>query len=227
MFQGPAFAPIGITGDVYLEGISGSVPPMKLDSINVVSQSSTTKIWQVDVQLSGGSSTVVYMLNLQLKNTSWTFSTNVTFVQKITVTLSIPNEYVLLWWPNGHGDQPLYELVVSRNDQTIGSRLIGFRTVQLVQDSYESGINGASFYFRINSRPVFVKGSNWIPSDAFQERVTNEKLERLLISARLAGMNMLRIWGGGIYERDYFYEIADRLGIMLWHDFMFAGSLYA
>ena len=72
---------------------------------------------------------------------------------------------------------------------------------------------------------VFIKGSNWILPDAFQERVTDEQLERLLRSAQLANMNMLRVWGGGIYERDSFYELADRLGIMLWHDFMFACSL--
>jgi beta-mannosidase len=161
-----------------------------------------------------------------LKNTTWSFNTNVSFNQKITITLSIPNEQVRLWWPNGHGDQPLYELVVSNNNEQIGSRIIGFRTVELVQNNYSEGINGASFYFRINSRPIFIKGSNWIPSDSFQERVTDEKLERLLRSAQLANMNMLRIWGGGIYERDYFYEAADRLGIMLWHDFMFACSLY-
>jgi beta-galactosidase/beta-glucuronidase len=117
-------------------------------------------------------------------------------------------------------------LVVSSNNQEIGSRLIGFRTVELVQHYYSTGIKGASFYFRINSRTIFVKGSNWVPPDAFQERVSDEKLTRLLTSAQLAGMNMLRIWGGGIYERDSFYEIADRLGIMLWHDFMFACSLY-
>jgi beta-mannosidase len=81
-------------------------------------------------------------------------------------------------------------------------------------------------YFQINSRPIFVKGSNWFLSDPFQERVTDEKHERLLMSAKLAGMNMLRIWGCGIYERDSFYEMVDRLGIMLWHDFMFASNLY-
>ncbi len=215
-----------ITGDVYLEGINSSITPLKLDSVNIVSQSSVTKTWQVDVQLSGGDCATMYTFGFQLQNTSWSFNTNIKFNQKTTITLSIPNEHVLLWWPNGHGDQPLYELVVSSNNQQIDSRLIGFRTVELVQDTYGTGINGSSFYFRINSRPIFVKGSNWIPSDAFQERVSNEKLERLLTSARLVGMNMLRIWGGGIYERDYFYEIADRLGIMLWHDFMFACSLY-
>ena len=161
-----------------------------------------------------------------MKGTSWTFTTNVKFNEKTTISLSIPNEQVKLWWPNGHGDQPLYELVVSSNNQLMDSRLIGFRTVELVQNNYTDGIKGLSFFFRINSRPIFVKGSNWIPSDAFQERVTDEKLERLLMSAKLAGMNMLRVWGGGVYERDSFYEIADRLGIMLWHDFMFACSLY-
>ena len=104
--------------------------------------------------------------------------------------------------------------------------MVGFRTVELVQDNYTMGINGSSFYFRINSQPIFIKGSNWIPPNSFQERVTDQQLEILLLSAQIAGMNMLRVWGGGIYERDAFYDIADRLGIMLWHDFMFACSLY-
>ena len=226
LFEGPAFAPIGITQDVYLEGINTVAPPLQLDSINVISQSLTTKEWQVDVQLSGGSNTTTYTFDFQLKNTSWSFSTSVIFNQKTTISLFIINDNVQLWWPNGHGDQPLYELVVSNNNQQIGSRLIGFRTVELIQDNYGAGINGTSFYFRINSRPIFVKGSNWIPPDAFQERVTDEKLRRLLTSTQLAGINMLRIWGGGIYERNSFYEIADRLGIMIWHDFMFACNLY-
>ena len=217
---------MGIPGDVYLDGMNNFVPPLQVDSINVVSQSPSTKAWQVDIYLSGGSSTIQYTFEFQLKNTSWFFSMNITFDQKTTITLSIPNEHVLLWWPNGHGDQPLYELVVRNNNQTLASRLIGFRTVELVQNNYSAGINGTSFYFRINSRAIFIKGSNWIPPDAFQERVTDEKIRRLLTSAQLASMNMLRVWGGGIYERDSFYQMADRLGIMLWHDFMFACSLY-
>lgn len=202
------------------------MPLLQLDSVNVVSQSPTTKAWQVDVQISGGDNETLYTFDFQLKGTSWSFTTNARFIQKTTISLSIPNDQIQLWWPNGHGNQPLYELVVSSSNQLMDSRLIGFRTVELVQHNYTAGINGLSFYFRINSRPIFVKGSNWIPSDAFQERVTDEKLEQLLMSAKLAGMNMLRVWGGGIYERDSFYEMADRLGIMLWHDFMFACSLY-
>jgi len=223
--QGPAFAPIGIPGDLYIEGLSTTTPSLKLDSINVITLSSTTKQWQVDVQLSGGDSSTTYSFNFQLQNTSWSFSTSVKFNQNTTISLSIPNDTIELWWPNGHGNQPLYQLSVSSNGQLLGSRLIGFRTVELVQESYGPNIKGLSFYFRINSRPIFVKGSNWIPPDSFQERVTDERLERLLMSAKLTSMNMLRIWGGGIYERDSFYEIADRLGIMLWHDIMFAGRL--
>lgn len=109
--------------------------------------------------------------------------------------------------------------------QFIGSRKIGFRTVQLIEHDYGPTINGTSFYFLINYYPIFIKGSNWIPPDAFQERVSNDQLERLLRSAQVANMNMLRISGVGIYERDAFYDMADRFGIMLWHDFMFGNAL--
>jgi beta-mannosidase len=143
----------------------------------------------------------------------------------MSVSLLIPNENVELWWPNGYGNQPLYTLSVYNQGQLVGSRLIGFRTVELAQHDYGPNINGTSFYFIINGHPIYMKGSNWVPPDSFQERVTDERLERLLRSAKLANMNMLRVWGGGIYERDSFYEMADRLGIMIWHDFMFACSL--
>ena len=137
----------------------------------------------------------------------------------------IPNDIIKRWWPNGYGEQTLYTLAVYNGKQFMGQRSIGFRTVELAQHGYRPNINGTSFYFVINGHPIFVKGSNWIPPDAFQERVSDERLERLLLSAKLANMNMLRVWGGGIYERDSFYDLADRLGIMLWHDFMFACSL--
>ena len=107
----------------------------------------------------------------------------------------------------------------------LDSRILGFRTVELIQEVYDHQIQGRSFYFSINPKSIYIKGSNWVPPDAFQERVTDERFERLLGSVKQANMNMLRVWGGGIYERQEFYHIADRLGIMLWHDFMFACSL--
>lgn len=164
-------------------------------------------------------------LKFVLENTTWSYETVAPFANNVSLTIKIPDTAVQRWWPNGYGNQPLYQLSVSNKGVAIGSRLIGFRTVELIQHEYGSPINGTSFYFAINSKPIFIKGSNWIPSDSFQERVSDEKLQRLLVSAQLANMNMLRIWGGGIYERDSFYEMADRLGIMLWHDFMFACSL--
>jgi beta-mannosidase len=164
-------------------------------------------------------------LKFVLENTPFTFEADITFDHNISVSLLIPNDNVQLWWPNGYGNQTLYNLSVYSQGQLVGSRLIGFRTVELAQHNYGSNIKGLSFYFVINGHPIFIKGSNWVPPDSFQEDVADLRLERLLRSAKLANMNMLRIWGGGIYERDSFYEMADRLGIMLWHDFMFACSL--
>ncbi|XP_037686281.1 beta-mannosidase isoform X2 [Choloepus didactylus] len=100
-----------------------------------------------------------------------------------------------------------------------------FRTVELVEEPIE-GSPGLSFYFKINGFPIFLKGSNWIPADSFQDRVTSDLLRLLLQSVVDANMNTLRVWGGGIYEQDEFYEICDELGIMIWQDFMFACALY-
>ncbi|CAF0817691.1 unnamed protein product [Adineta ricciae] len=223
---GPAFAPIGITGDIYLEAINASDIIIELESVNIASFDVANKNWLVDVILSSNNAPFSSTLKFVLENTTWTYEIVVPFNRSVTLQIKIPDAQVARWWPNGYGDQVLYRLSVSNKGTTIDSRLIGFRTVELVQHEYGSGINGTSFYFAINSKPIFIKGSNWIPSDVFQERVSDEKLERLLQSAQLAHMNMLRIWGGGIYERDSFYEMTDRLGIMLWHDFMFACSLY-
>uniref|UniRef100_H2YWC6 Uncharacterized protein n=1 Tax=Ciona savignyi TaxID=51511 RepID=H2YWC6_CIOSA len=102
----------------------------------------------------------------------------------------------------------------------------GFRKVELVQEPIP-GSTGLSFYFRINDVPVFAKGANWIPADSFKSRITTERFENLLGSARDAHMNMLRVWGGGVYERQPgCTKIADEYGIMLWQDFMFACAMY-
>uniref|UniRef100_A0AAX7UEP9 Beta-mannosidase n=1 Tax=Astatotilapia calliptera TaxID=8154 RepID=A0AAX7UEP9_ASTCA len=100
-----------------------------------------------------------------------------------------------------------------------------FRTVELIQEPVV-GSPGLSFYFRINGKPIFLKGSNWIPVHSFQDQVTPDVLKNLLQSAVDANMNALRVWGGGVYEQDLFYEICDELGIMVWQDFMFACAMY-
>jgi beta-mannosidase len=85
---------------------------------------------------------------------------------------------------------------------------------------------GSSFYFTVNDEPVFMKGANWIPADMFLPRLTKAKYRQLLVAAKEANINMLRVWGGGIYEDDAFYDLCDSLGIMVWQDFMFAGAMY-
>jgi len=127
-----------------------------------------------------------------------------------------------LWWPNGSGDQPLYDLTVSTADETV-TRRIGLRTLEVinVKDQW-----GASMTFRVNGVDIFCKGADWIPADAMPQRQTREVYDNLLESARKANMNMLRVWGGGQYEKDAFYELCDEKGILLWQDMMFACSLY-
>ena len=131
-----------------------------------------------------------------------------------------------LWWPAGYGGQPLYTLTatLSSADETQQLRQrIGFRSCEVVRRPDETG---ESFAFQINGVPMFAKGSNWIPSDSFDSRLSDEQVRWELESAVNAHHNMIRIWGGGIYERDRFYEICDELGLMVWQDFMFACNLY-
>nr|WP_321463189.1 glycoside hydrolase family 2 protein [uncultured Cohaesibacter sp.] len=127
-----------------------------------------------------------------------------------------------LWWPAGHGDQPLYDLSVMLDGQSLDRR-IGLRAVELVTDRDEVG---SRFAFRINGREIFARGANWIPADALPQRATPQAVRDLLTSALEANMNMIRIWGGGQYEEDWFYELCSELGLMVWHDFMFACNLY-
>jgi len=132
-----------------------------------------------------------------------------------------------LWWPNGEGEPHLYQLKVELFD-TNGNLLdewlgkVGIRIVTL-----QTQENGKSvFRFSINGRPIFARGSNWIPADSFLPSVNEEKYRKLLTQAKLANMNMIRVWGGGIYEDDVFYQLCDELGLLVWQDFMFACGNY-
>lgn len=132
-----------------------------------------------------------------------------------------------LWWCHGLGKPNLYDfqcnVVIDNKITAQSSVLTGIRTVEVVR---ENDSEGTSFYFKLNGIPVFAKGANYIPSDNFLSRVTHAVYDRTIKDAVDVNMNMLRVWGGGIYEDDYFYELCDRNGIMVWQDFMFACSLY-
>ena len=141
-----------------------------------------------------------------------------------TLTIAQPQ----LWWPNGLGAQPLYEVAVTVNAEdgaacATSTRRIGLRTLRLDRHPDQWG---ESFQFVVNGVPFFAKGANWIPADAFVTRTTAATYRDLLHSSVQANMNMLRVWGGGIYEYDTFYDLCDELGICIWHDFMFSCSPY-
>lgn len=132
-----------------------------------------------------------------------------------------------LWWPNGMGEANLQTLKVNllKNGNQLDelSQPYGIRTVELIN---EPDSIGTSFYFKVNGKPVFMKGANYIPQDVFLPRVTNAQYSKLIAQVKEANMNMLRVWGGGIYEKEIFYNLCDQNGILVWQDFMFAGSLY-
>lgn len=144
-----------------------------------------------------------------------------------SLTLSVKRPE--LWWPAGYGAQPLYDLVVrvrpgagSGDGAEIKKRL-GFRELEVVT---EEDPWGKSMKFRVNGREVFAKGANWIPADALPSRWTRERHADLLGSAVQANMNCLRVWGGGRYESDDFYELCDEFGLLIWQDCMFSCALY-
>ena len=132
-----------------------------------------------------------------------------------------------LWWPNGLGAQPLYQVEVelAEGDRKLDVRTLqlGLRTLELRREPDEWG---ESFTFVVNDVPVFAKGSNWIPADSFPARVTPAQLDALLGAAAATNHNMIRVWGGGYYETETFYDLCDRYGILVWQDFMFACSVY-
>nr|WP_321353624.1 glycoside hydrolase family 2 protein [uncultured Draconibacterium sp.] len=145
-------------------------------------------------------------------------------VNKYSVDFEIANPQ--LWWTNGLGEAHLYNLsgVLDVKGRTVTEDTrIGIRTLELVREKDD---DGTSFYFKLNGHPVFMKGANYIPNDMFLPRVTDENYRTVIESAKNANNNMLRVWGGGIYENDIFYDLCDENGILIWQDFMFACAMF-
>lgn len=132
-----------------------------------------------------------------------------------------------LWWTNGLGTPFLYDFTVLLKQEgkliDVDCKKLGVRSLKVVTKPDEYG---ESFYFELNGKPVFAKGANYIPCDNFLPRVTDSIYDRTICDAVKANMNMLRVWGGGIYEKDVFYDLCDKYGILVWQDFMFACSMF-
>ncbi|MGW1125015.1 glycosyl hydrolase 2 galactose-binding domain-containing protein [Streptomyces sp. NPDC002526] len=133
---------------------------------------------------------------------------------RVRVSLSVPQAEP--WWPHSHGAQPLYEVEVRVGDHVRHLRT-GFRSVTLEEEA---------FRISVNDQPVFVRGVNWIPEDCFPSRLTRQQLSDRLDQAVAAHVNLVRVWGGGLYESDDFYELCDEKGLLVWQDFPFACAAY-
>ncbi|CAG2163303.1 unnamed protein product [Oppiella nova] len=162
---------------------------------------------------------------------SYNLTTGADGTAKLALKLPVNNMSITPWFPNGvtNGTQKLYELGVKigfNGSTEVSEKVvkIGFRTIQVIQTPVKP--KGLTFYFQVNGVPFFAKGTNWIPANILQEDLTRDYLKHMMESARDANMNMMRVWGGGVYESDYLYELADEYGIMLWQDFMFACGSY-
>ncbi len=220
---GPTFPTSGIWRNVYLEEWSDarienvtfntiSINKQTVEvEVNVDVNTSEKKNMSLEVSLTNGD--VVYdeilLLNSSPKN-------------KVSFEIKEPK----LWWPNGEGEQNLYLLnvkIVKKNivlDEI--QRNVGIRTIELVLKEKDK----ATFKFRVNNKDIYSKGVNWIPADSFLPRVNKKKYSELLLLAKHANMNIVRVWGGGVYEGDEFYNLCDELGLLVWQDFMFACGSY-
>lgn len=221
---GPILVSCGIWRSVRLVGLSaGRLAELKIDQTHA--RGRVTLGVQVGVEsISTTSMTLRATLRMKGKVVAEASLDSRRRTSRLELALTDPQ----LWWPNGMGAQPLYELCVELLDREGGlldtqTRRIGLRTLTLDRHADEWG---ESFQFVVNGVPFFAKGANWIPVDALIGRRTPERYRALVADAAAANMNMLRVWGGGLYEDDSFYEFCDELGICVWQDFMFACIAY-
>ena len=207
-----ALASFGVYGDFYLEPLTAA----RIASVGIVqSHSANLAVVTVSAEIEGdadGSEVCFALCGVNSR-------ARVVRGQAVA-KLSVQNP--ALWWPVGQGAQPLHDLVIGWGDQNL-TRRIGLRSAVLITEKDAAGLG---FKFRINGRDIFAKGANWIPQDALARRITQDATRDLLQSAVDANMNMIRVWGGGRYEPDWFYDLCDELGLMVWQDFMFSCHIY-
>jgi beta-mannosidase len=223
---GPRFVTSGVWRPIFLQAWNNA----KLKGIHVIQQTISDEkadlkvVFEVQSSITGNANLEIACKNdLNVKGTGKIKLHQGMCSGEVNLTIQNPK----LWWTNGLGEAYLYNLKgILKIDNTIidqSSANIGIRTVKIIQkpDSV-----GKSFYVELNGKAVFMKGANYIPNDNFLPRVTAAEYEKVVKSAHDTKMNMLRIWGGGIYENDVFYDFCDKYGILLWQDFMFACSMY-
>ena len=221
---GPSFPTSGIWRSVYLEEYADSsienvtfqTTNLKEDyaEVDVITEITGNQLNNFSLYISLSDEKNIYEEKIPIQNS-----------KKYKTTFGIKNPK--LWWPNGEGEQNLYLLtakIIDDNKIVLNevNKSVGIRKLELIL--IEEKVS--TFKFRINNRDIYCQGVNWIPADSFLSRITKEKYSVLLSFAKQANMNIVRVWGGGIYEDDEFYSLCDRLGLLVWQDFMFACGSY-
>ncbi len=221
---GPQLPPIGIWKDIRLEGYEGA----RLLDVHLSQQHARDQVTVealVTVQSWDETPRSAVMRLVAPDGQVFEARAAVAPGNDSKLRVIIPNPQ--LWWPNGYGAQPLYRVGVELHQAGLlldrREYRLGLRTIELRQQPDEWG---RSFTFVVNGLPILAKGSNWIPADSFPTRISDAYLEGLLRAAVETHQNMLRVWGGGFYEDERFYDLCDRYGILVWQDFVFSCSIY-
>lgn len=222
---GPKLPPIGVWKDARLESYSSA----KFTSIDLCQEHKFlgNVVVTAEAQIEQWSDIPLQLCLTMRDPNGNNFATTCKFINgtaKAVIDIVDP----VLWWPNGYGEQALYQVRIGLRDVDetvldVREFQMGLRKLELKQEKDEYG---ESFTFVVNDIPIFAKGSNWIPADTFPTRITREGLDRLLGDAAQAHHNMIRVWGGGFYESENFYDLCDQYGILVWQDFIFSCSIY-
>jgi beta-mannosidase len=219
---GPKLPPIGVWRDIRIEGYSSA----KFEDVHIRQSHENGKVTvSAEIKVDTWKSEPLSATAILTAPDGNKQTTQVEIANGAIANIDVKNPQ--LWWPQGYGMQNLYQLEVTlQNGKSILDKRtyqLGLRTIQLKQEPDQWG---ESFTFVVNGIPVFAKGADWIPADSFPTRLTGTHLEYLIRSAVDAHMNMLRVWGGGLYETEAFYDLCDRYGVLIWQDFTFACGIY-
>ena len=219
----PRYLNVGIWKDVELRGWNGFM----VENLSVVTKSLNDNEAEMSANIVVKSATHDTLKFVVVKGDVELGEQYIASEGDLFLTIPFTVQNPQLWWPNEMGEQTMtdYEIDVYRSGQFIENHKVttGIRSVELVEEYDDTG---GSMYFKVNGKDVYIKGANYVPEEMIETWMTREKTLKLLMECKDYHFNMLRVWGGGIYPPDYFYEICDSLGIMVWQDFMFAGTTY-
>ncbi len=220
---GPRFVTSGIWREVWIEGWEDSrIEDLFIEQLEVTAAEARLKaVIEIEAEAEGEA-----VIRLRTGDMVWEQKTVLKRgIQLVELPFVIPDPK--LWWCRGLGEAHLYEFGAEllRGEAVTSAKTVktGLRSAKLVR---EQDVRGTTFHVELNGVPVFAKGANHIPNDSFITEVTEERYRHEIATAAASNMNMLRVWGGGIYEQDVFYDLCDEYGLMVWQDFMFACSMY-